>query len=166
MFREIGLFDEDFFAYYEDGDISFRAQLSGWRVKYVPNATACHLQGATSSKVKDFTTYHTIKNLPWLMWKNVPRGLLLTVWPRLTLAHLSFCMSALARGQVVAVLKGLAVMAIKMPKKLGERRHIQRNKKVTDDYIASMMTWELPPNANRLRKLRGTYRRLLGRSAG
>src|SRR5690606_20741179 len=44
MLKEIGLFDEDFFAYYEDVDISFRAQLAGWKVLYVPTAEAYHQQ--------------------------------------------------------------------------------------------------------------------------
>ncbi len=38
MLEEIGLFDEDFFAYYEDVDLSFRAQLAGWKVKYAPTS--------------------------------------------------------------------------------------------------------------------------------
>ena len=40
MLEKIGLFDEDFFAYYEDVDLSFRAQLAGWKVRYVPEALA------------------------------------------------------------------------------------------------------------------------------
>ena len=52
MLKEIGLFDEDFFAYYEDVDVSFRAQLAGWKVKYVPSAIVYHQIGATSKKLK------------------------------------------------------------------------------------------------------------------
>jgi GT2 family glycosyltransferase len=36
------IFDEDFFAYYEDVDLAWRAQLLGWRSLYVPEAVACH----------------------------------------------------------------------------------------------------------------------------
>src|SRR6201999_312952 len=73
MLQEIGLFDEDFFAYYEDVDLSFRAQLAGWKVAYAPRAVAYHQIGATSGHIKGFTTYQTIKNLPLLFYKNVPR---------------------------------------------------------------------------------------------
>src|SRR5215211_9561023 len=38
MLDEIGLFDEDFVSYCEDGDLSFRAQLAGYRCFYVPDA--------------------------------------------------------------------------------------------------------------------------------
>ena len=34
-------FDEDFFAYREDADLSWRAQLLGWKCLYVPTAAAC-----------------------------------------------------------------------------------------------------------------------------
>ncbi len=36
------VFDEDFFLYHEDTDLSWRAQRLGWQVLYVPGARACH----------------------------------------------------------------------------------------------------------------------------
>ena len=38
-------FDEDFFAYYEDADIAWRAQLCGWRAVFEPRAQATHVRG-------------------------------------------------------------------------------------------------------------------------
>ena len=38
-------FDEDFFAYYEDADLAWRAQLRGWRCVYAPRAVATHARG-------------------------------------------------------------------------------------------------------------------------
>lgn len=38
-------FDEDFFAYYEDVDLAWRAHLKGWRAVYVPEARALHVRG-------------------------------------------------------------------------------------------------------------------------
>lgn len=37
--------DEDFFAYYEDVDISWRAKIFGWRCIFVPTAIATHVRG-------------------------------------------------------------------------------------------------------------------------
>lgn len=48
LFQEIGLFDETFFAYYEDVDISFRAQLAGHKIYYEASAVAYHEQGGMS----------------------------------------------------------------------------------------------------------------------
>lgn len=38
-------FDGDFFAYYEDTDLAWRAQLSGWRAVYQPRAIGYHVRG-------------------------------------------------------------------------------------------------------------------------
>src|SRR5690606_23861242 len=47
--KDVGFFDEKYFAYYEDVDLSFRMQLAGWRVFYDPSALAYHALSATSS---------------------------------------------------------------------------------------------------------------------
>lgn len=157
MLAEIGLFDEDFFAYYEDIDISFRAQLAGWKVMYEPSAKVFHHIGATSVKIKGFATYHTVKNLPILAIKDVPRGLLRKVLPRLALAHFLFFGRAVARGHGWPALKGFCKMLILLPKKLRQRRLIQKGRKVSARYINSILTHDLPPNARNLRKLRGLW---------
>jgi hypothetical protein len=157
MLKQIGLFDEDFFAYYEDVDISFRAQLAGWKVVYAPKAIAYHQIGATSSKIKGFTTYQTMKNLPMLLWKNVPCSLLFTVIPRFCVAYLSFIFSALGRGQGWPAINGLSMALWLWPKNTFKRIRIQKSKKVSTQYIRSIMTADLPPNAARLRKLRSFF---------
>lgn len=162
MLQLIGLFDEDFFAYYEDVDLSFRAQLAGWKVGYVPQAVVYHEIGATSAKIKGFTTYQTLKNLPLLLWKNVPWALMPKIWVRLAIAYVAFLASALIRGQFWAVLKGLVMATIYWPKKMVERYRIQKNRKVPPSYINSIIIHDLPPAAKRLRRLRGAWRRLSG----
>ncbi len=160
MLKEIGIFDEDFFAYYEDVDLSFRAQLAGWKVLYQPKAVALHKIGASSGKVKGFTTYQTIKNLPWLFIKNVPSGLLTTILPRFVIAYSAIVFSSLAQGKLLPVIKGLLVSAVYVPKKLAQRHHIQKKKKVSTDYIASILVYDLPPNAAKLQSLRNFLRAL------
>jgi GT2 family glycosyltransferase len=39
-------FDDDFFAYYEDADLSWRAQLHGWRCVFSPEAVGNHQRGS------------------------------------------------------------------------------------------------------------------------
>ncbi len=160
MFEKIGLFDEDFFAYYEDVDISFRAQLAGWKVLYQPKAVAFHKIGASSSKIKGFTTYQTIKNVPWIFIKNVPLPLFPVILPRLIIAYWSIVFSSIAKGALMPVVKGLCVSSIKTPKKLLERSTIQRHKKVTARYIKSIITHDLPPNATKLRQLRVVLKKI------
>ena len=161
MLKEIGLFDEDFFAYYEDVDISFRAQLAGWKVAYEPSSIAYHKIGATSSKIPGFTAYQTVKNLPWLFWKNVPSKYLFKIGLRFFVAYFSFIFSAISRGQIVPVLKGFFVSLVLMPKKLFERHKVQSRMKVSPEYIWSIMTHDLPPNADNLKNIRAIYRKIL-----
>lgn len=160
LLEEIGLFDEDFFAYYEDNDISFRAQLAGWKVRYNPKAIAYHHIGATSGKIKGFTTYQTMKNLPWLYWKNVPKGLRWKVFIRFKIAYMAIWFSAVTKGKGWSATMGFLNMLVLLPKKLMQRHTIQKNRKVTSEYIASILTNDLPPNAYKLKNVRTKLRKL------
>lgn len=153
MLKEIGLFDEDFFAYYEDVDISFRAQLAGWKVRYVPEALAYHQIGATSGKIKGFTTYQGVKNMPWVLWKNAPLSVLLRVLPRFMVAYYAFLVTATWRNQGGAAVRGYLRMWWLLPKKTVQRWRIQHRRKVPASYIWAIMTPGLPPNARRLQLL-------------
>ncbi len=165
MLQQIGLFDEDFFAYYEDVDLSFRAQLAGWKVAFVPSAIAYHEISATSSKIKGFATYQTLKNLPLLLFKNVPRKYLFKIGRRYFLAHFLFYFRALSRGQVSATIKGDTKGTWLLITGYKKRRKIQKSRTVSDTYIWDMLVHDLPPNARALRTLRRRWRKLLGKKA-
>jgi GT2 family glycosyltransferase len=165
MLNEIGLFDEDFFAYYEDIDLGFRAQLAGWKASFVPNSIAYHQIGATSSKIKGFTTYQTMKNLPLLFYKNVPRKYFWTIGWRFKLVYLMFYFRAISRGQGWLATKGLFKGYYLVTKKIGLRRQIQASKTVSDEYVWSKIIHDLPPNANTLRKIRAQWWKLSGKKA-
>jgi len=74
-------FDEDFFAFREDGDLSWRAQLMGWKCLYVPTAVAWHVRRVTPERRKDLPliiNWHSAKNRflmrgknasGWLCWR-------------------------------------------------------------------------------------------------
>jgi GT2 family glycosyltransferase len=151
MFEQIGLFDEDFFAYYEDVDISLRAQHAGWKIVYEPRALVIHQVGGTSGKIKGFTTYQTTKNLPLLAIKNVPKRLLLKLWPRFCLSYLLFIARAATRGHLWYALKGWFMSIYLTPKKMTESRKII---KLSASEFDRLLVHDLPPNATALRKLR------------
>jgi len=48
-FRELGGFDEDYRLHCEDLDLMYRLREAGWRILYVPLATAVHVQGVSSA---------------------------------------------------------------------------------------------------------------------
>ena len=166
MLNEIGTFDDDFFAYYEDVDLSYRAQLAGWKVRINPRAIAYHRINATSNRMKSgFTVYQTFKNLPMVVKKNTPSGLRHIVYPRFLLAYASFYVSAVLRGQIAPATKGVFKHLALNPKKARERKVIQVRKIVSNDYIFSIMTHDLPENSDKLRKLRSIWWKITGRKS-
>ena len=69
MLDEIGLFDEAFFAYYEDVDLAWRAQRAGWRCYYQPTAVVQHWHSATSGNIPQFKMRLLSRN-KWLTIAN------------------------------------------------------------------------------------------------
>lgn len=70
IFTKIGGFDEDFFAYLEDVDLSFRLNKIGYKTLYVPKAISYHLGGHTSDKMGNFRQKQTVKNWIYFIPKN------------------------------------------------------------------------------------------------
>lgn len=155
MLKESGLFDQDFFAYYEDIDLSFRSQLAGWKIAFVPQSVVYHQQGATSSRVRGFTTYQYMKNIPMVLIKDVPGTIFWRVLPRLTLAYSIFFVNAFIKHRHGwSALKGFGKGLLLLPKNLLKRHHIQSRRKVSTNYIWSIIHHDLPPNARKLKKIR------------
>ncbi len=174
MLKQIDLFDQDFFAYYEDIDISFRAQLAGWKVAFVPDSVVYHAIGQTSARLgkgktrpagsaNTFTTKQFMKNLPFIIIKDMPMGLMWRVLPRFALAYSLFFLRAVSDGRGLAALNGVVTFWLKLPKKLWQRRKIQRSRKVSNQYLWNLFLHDLPPNAHKLKKLRSFWWRFRGR---
>jgi hypothetical protein len=153
MLDEIGLFDEDFFAYFEDVDISFRAQLAGWRVNYEPTAVVYHAVGGTSSKLGGFSRYHSSKNFILLYTKNMPASLFWQYLPLFLLQWLRWLASGTMRGHLWSFLKGWLVAMLLMPKVLIKRRHIQKARKIPVKYIKDVLYHKRPPRPTKLEEL-------------
>ncbi|QDV06915.1 N-acetylglucosaminyl-diphospho-decaprenol L-rhamnosyltransferase [Planctomycetes bacterium Poly30] len=51
LYFEVGGFDEEFFAYYEDVDLGWRTWVMGHEVRYVPSAICYHHHSSTSGRV-------------------------------------------------------------------------------------------------------------------
>ncbi len=62
VFDAIGLFEETFFMYFEDMDLSYRAQRAGFTVWYQPSAVVYHIQKASSRRSKAFLEYLLYRN--------------------------------------------------------------------------------------------------------
>lgn len=58
MLRQVGLLDERYVFYYEDLDLSIRAQQRGFRLRTVPAAKMWHKGSGTAGMGSPFRTYH------------------------------------------------------------------------------------------------------------
>ena len=70
---EIGLFDDNFFAYMEDVDLAIRSKINGYRNLLCPNAIVYHIGSATSgSRYNEFKVKLAARNNVWVVYKNLP----------------------------------------------------------------------------------------------
>ena len=73
--REVGWFDERFFLYYEDTDLSWRLRSRGWSIRYQPRAILRHVHSASSHEWSPVWRFHTERNRLLMLTKNATGGL-------------------------------------------------------------------------------------------
>lgn len=62
VFQSLGGFDERFFVYFEEVDISYRARQAGWRSMYLTGAQAFHAGGGTSGQIKAHRIFYSLRS--------------------------------------------------------------------------------------------------------
>ena len=79
VLEEIGLFDDNFFAYMEDVDLAIRSRIYGYRNLLCPDAIVYHIGSATSgSRYNEFKVRLAARNNVWVVYKNIPIPLKIT----------------------------------------------------------------------------------------
>jgi len=68
--KQVGIFDEYYFVYYEDTDLSRRIIRGGWKVIYEPKAVVRHMHATSSTEYSPLFVYHVAKNKPAFVLKN------------------------------------------------------------------------------------------------
>jgi GT2 family glycosyltransferase len=140
MLDEVGLFDEDFVSYCEDGDLSFRAQLAGYRCLYVPDAVVYHVGSAsTGGKRSATSTRLGTRNSLSLLVKNLPLGAVPHILPFFVLGQLARMLTAAGSGTLGAHLEGLSEAWHHLPLMLNKRREIQGRRRVSDAEIRGLL---------------------------
>lgn len=155
-FLGAGGFDESYFSYFEDVDLSFRLRLLGKRCLYVPKAVVHHVGSASSGKISDFVIYHGHRNLVWTYFKNMPGVLFWWCLPLHLLMNLFFIVSFIFKGKGVAILRAKIDAFYRLPAIIRRRRQIQSTKRTTLHQIWQAMNKELlaPYWASRQRRKR------------
>ena len=143
MFNDIGLFDEVFFASFEDVDLSFRAQLAGYKALYVPKSVGYHMVGSTIKRKRYRPTYLNNRNSILFFWKDMPGELIKK--------HLGIIISRKAGVFFKRVLKnfwkirtlyylsGTVSGYLRMPYIRKVRKKVQQHRRVSPEYIESIL---------------------------
>jgi len=84
LFEALGGFDEEFFLYMEDTDLSWRARLAGLRCVCVPGSCVRHDYSLRFGSQK---TYYQERNRYLMLLKNLRWETWLVLWPSLLLAE-------------------------------------------------------------------------------
>lgn len=138
MLEEIGLFDEDFYAYMEDADLAFRGRLAGWKCLYVPNAVIYHAHGGTGGYASDFTIYYGNRNIIWISFKNFPNQLLITSLPWIIGRNLAVIPYYILKGHGSAILRSKIDAVKAIPKMLAKRSQRLEDENEINRYV---QTW-------------------------
>ena len=73
LLLELGMFDDNFFAYMEDVDLAIRSRIYGYKNLLCPNAVVYHIGSATSgSRYNEFKVRLAARNNVWVVYKNLP----------------------------------------------------------------------------------------------
>jgi GT2 family glycosyltransferase len=156
-FLKVGGFDEDYFSYFEDVDLSFRLRLAGGRCLYVPDAVVYHVGSASTGKLSDFVIYYGHRNLVWAFIKDMPGSLFWLYLPFHLAMNLFFLISFTFKGKGGAIFKAKLDAMRGIPSVMKKRKGVQKLRKVSVKELGRFMRKGLldPYWASRQRHLRG-----------
>ena len=145
MLEDIGLYDEDFFAYADETDMGWRAQLAGWKCIYNPKAVVYHFHSASAGTYSPFKAYLVERNRIWVAIKSFPFPLLVfgqfyTLWRYMLQAYGAFTgkgaagrfTSDFSKIKLVKILIKVYLLLWKqLPLMLRKRRVIQKRRRIS-----------------------------------
>jgi GT2 family glycosyltransferase len=158
---DVGAFDVDFYAYLEDVDWGFRAQLLGYRCLYVPSGVAYHIGSATTTAnaaSRRMYEAHLQRNALTLLVKDFPAWTLVRSSPAIALFHAHWLIksyrSRLLRPHLGAYREALR----ELPRTLRKRSAIQQRRRVGLSSLQRVLTPYAPwrrRSLNRVLRSRG-----------
>jgi GT2 family glycosyltransferase len=141
MLNQIGLFDKDFFAYYEDVDLAIRARLFGWKSVCIPQAVIYHIHSATLGNDSPFKKYLLERNSYYYIIKSLPRKtiLLFLIWKaRFTFLTLIDFTRNRKFNLIKSVIKGNLAALGNLSMIISKRSELQAKKLVSEE---EFKTW-------------------------
>jgi GT2 family glycosyltransferase len=130
-------FDADFFAYREDADVAWRAQLLGWKCLYTPRAIAYHVRSvlpANRRALPSAVNMHSVKNRWLLRIKNMTGPLYRRYWLAITWRDAVVVAGCLLRE--FSSLRAFVLLARAWPRAWKKRRIIMQRRRASDDALS------------------------------
>ncbi len=138
VLADVGLFDDDFFLYYEDTDLSWRVRSRGYAIRYEPTAVLRHHHSASSGEESAVFRFHVDRNRLLMLTKNASWRLALPQLGRYPLTMLSIFLRAVRAGHwrsaarpTLLRLRVCGSYLRLLPAMLRKRRAIDRARKVS-----------------------------------
>jgi len=141
MLAETGLFDESFFMWCEDVDLSWRCQLLGWKCIYIPDAVIYHHLSATGGG--PLASYYVGRNTLWVIARNMPPALYERHRQEIWKAQRDIFYSALRswRGKAArARLRGQAAGILTFHRWREYNQKLMQKRRVDDAYLESILS--------------------------
>lgn len=141
MLAETGLFDESFFMWCEDVDLSWRCQLLGWKCIYIPDAVIYHHLSATGGG--PLASYYVGRNTLWVIARNMPPALYERHRQAIWKAQRDIFYSALRswRGKAArARLRGQATGVLTFHRWREYNQKLMQKRRVDDAYLESILS--------------------------
>lgn len=140
-FLKLGGFNENYFMYSEEVDFAFRAQFAGFKSLYCPKALVFHKHKATSKKLPNHIEYWQFRNMTMTIIKDFPSFLLFKKyrWLKILLVNLNTVFYQLKKGYLWPPIAANFWILINLPKLLSERKSIQSNIKISENYLESFI---------------------------
>ncbi len=136
VLEKVGLFDEDYFIYCEDSDLSWRTRLAGYKIYFAPRSIVYHKYAFNlNNKIK---LYYLERNRITTLLKNYNLKTLLLISPALLILELSILSYALITGWFWMKVKGYLWNLKYIRKTLKKRSEIQSKRKVPDSEIVKL----------------------------
>ncbi len=127
---ETGGFDEDLFLIHEDGDLSFRARLLGFRCLFVPEARVVHRVNTSIGTLSENYVYYGHRNSEIVFWKNMPGPLLALYLPERLLFDLACLPFFAAKGRMAPYLRAKWDFLKGFRSVWRKRRTVQKNRRL------------------------------------
>lgn len=141
MLDKVGLLDEQFEFSCEDVDISWRAQLMGYKCAFAHDAIVYHKVSATGGGI--LNSYYDGRNFIWLLVKDVPADVLRANAGAILGEQGKIFWSALKawRGEAARMrLKGQLAGVLGVPKMLKRRKAVQAGGTINATQISNLLT--------------------------